>query len=196
MKTVCILIIAILPLFLIGKEKMKPQHFPGGIISLNNDTIPAEIIFESILKSQSQVKFIDAGGKKKVFKPQTIKGFFVTTKSKKLYFESRNDIRISVFPSKKGNFVLRISNDIYPLYYFVTSRMKNIGIETQMIQIPNYLIRMDNRWHHFNEHNFTDCTKIFSDDAALVKAIKNGQYKFENFPEIVARYCKSIESLN
>lgn len=198
MKTTLFLFVMLLSATLLGstKQKLKSGYQPGGIISLNNDTIAADIKFESILKLQNEVKFIDAGGKKKSFKPGVISGFFVNTNNGKLIFESRDDIRISVFPSKKGDFVLRVSKDIYPLYYFVTTKMINTGIESEMVEVPHYLVRMDYRWFHYNKDNFEDCVKLFKDDRSLVKDIEKSKYQFSDFPEIVARYCMTIKSKN
>ncbi|WP_319503570.1 hypothetical protein [uncultured Draconibacterium sp.] len=175
-------------------NKQKKGYVNGGIISLNNDTIAASIKKENILKLQSEVKFIDAGGKKKSFKPGVISGFFMDTENGRATFESRDDIQLSIFPSKNGNFVLRLSNNIYPLYYFVTTKMENTGIESEMKEVPHYLVLMGYRWYNYNEDSFETCTKLFSDDKALVKDIENGRYEFSDFPEIVERYCETIKA--
>lgn len=189
-----LLIIASLNVFGKSFQKKKQGYLPGGIISLNNDTIAASIKKENILKLQSEVKFIDAGGKKKSFKPGVISGFFMDTENGRVTFESRDDIRLSIFPSKDGNFILRLSDNIYPLYYFVTTKMENTGIESEIIEVPHYMVLMDFRWYNYNEDSFETCTKLFSDDKALVKDIENGRYKFSDFPEIVERYCETIKA--
>ncbi|MCY1722477.1 hypothetical protein OU798_19160 [Prolixibacteraceae bacterium Z1-6] len=198
MKTIAFLLIFVIPIpiFANNTQQKRTGYTEGGIISLNNDTIAASIKMENILKLQTEVKFIDAGGKKKSFKPGVINGFFMDTENGRVNFESRDDIRISVFPSKKGNFVLRLTDDIYPLYYFVTTKMQNTGIESEMTEIPHYLVHMDYRWYHFNENNFEDCVTIFKEDKGLVKDIKNERYSFSDFPEIVERYCNTIKSIH
>lgn len=196
MKTLTFLLILALPLFTFAdfNTKQKQGYSKGGIISLNNDTIAASIKMENILKLQNEVKFIDSGGKKKSFKPSLIKGYFIETENGRVNFESRDDIRISVFPSKKGNFVLRLSDDIYPLYYFVTKKMENTGIESEMTEIPHYLVHMDYRWFHYEKDNYKEVAKIFKEDRALVKDIKQGRYNFGDFSEIVDRYCQTIKA--
>lgn len=180
----------------IAPQKQKQNYQPGGIISLNNDTIFASIKMENILKLQNEVKFIDAGGKKKSFKPGVISGYFIDSENGRIHFESRDDIRLSVFPSKSGDFVLRLSDDIYPLYYFVTTKMENIGVESEMAEIPYYLVRMDYRWYNYNKDSFKTCAKIFKEDKGLVRDIEKGRYSFSDFPEIVDRYCQSIKAKN
>jgi len=198
MKTTIALLIIFLHinLFATSYQKEKPGYLKGGIISLNNDTISASIKMENILKLQNEVKFIDAGGKKKSFKPGVITGFFIETENGRVNFESRDDIRLSVFPSKNGDFVLRLSDDIYPLYYFVTTKMENTGIESEMNEIPHYLVHMDYRWYNFNKNSFKTCTNIFKEDKALVKDIENDRYDFSDFPEIVDRYCQTMKGKN
>lgn len=198
MKTITFLLIFIIPLHLFANnnQQKKPGYNDGGIISLNNDTIAASIKMENILKLQSEVKFIDAGGKKKSFKPGLISGYFIETENGRVNFESRDDIRISVFPSKNGDFVLRLTDDIYPLYYYVTTKMKNTGIESEMKEIPHYLVHMDYRWYHYEESSFKTCAKIFKENKGLVKDIENGRYSFRDFPEIIDRYCLSIKEKN
>ncbi len=175
-------------------QKSKPGYYPGGIISLNNDTVFADIKFESIVSLQGRVKFIDAGGKRKSFKPDMIQGFFIKINNKELFFESRDDIKVSVFSPKRGSFINRISNDIYPLYYYITTRMENTGVESRMVEEPNYLVRMDYRWYKYNNSNFEDCIEIFEQDRNLVKDIEKGKYSFIEFPEIVSRYCNTIKT--
>jgi len=196
MKTTLLILVFLVPFTLLGEEnqKKKQNYKSGGIISLNNDTIQAQIKMESILKYQTEVKFIDGGGKRKSFKPGVINGFFIDNEGERTIFESRDDIRISVFPSKKGNFVLRISNDVYPLYYFVTTKMKNTGIESEMVEVPHYLVHMDYRWYHYNQDNFEDCALIFKDVRSLAKDIEKNKYDFNDFPEIVDRYCQAIKT--
>ena len=196
MKTTLLLLFIILSLtaFSSSFQKKKQGYLPGAIISLNNDTIYADIKSDKILKLQTAVKFIDDGGKKKTFKPGMINGFYYETEEGKMFFESRDDIRISIFPSKKGNFVHRISNDIYPLYYFETSRMENTGPESVMVAVPHYLVYLDFRWYHYNKDNFEDCDKLFKDVRSLSRDIQNNKYRFEDFPEIVERYCKGVKA--
>jgi hypothetical protein len=195
MKTQLLLVLFIFPLTIFAKDlqKVKQGYAQGGIISLNNDTIYASIKRENILKLQSEVKFIDAGGKRKSFKPGLISGYFFETENGRVNFESRDDIRISIFPSKNGNFVLRLSDEIYPLYYFVTTKMKNTGIESEMLEVPHYLVHMDYRWYHYEENSFKDCAKIFNENKGLAKDIESGVYSFGDFPEIHDRYIQSIK---
>ncbi|WP_346854159.1 hypothetical protein [uncultured Draconibacterium sp.] len=195
MKTLLLFIIFIFPFAISAQkvQKVKQGYAQGGIISLNNDTIYASIKQENILKLQSEVKFIDGGGKKKSFKPGLINGYFFETENGRVNFESRDDIRISIFPSKNGNFVLRLSDDIYPLYYFVTTKMKNTGIESELVEIPHYLVHMDYRWYHYDTNSFKDCAKIFSENTGLVRDIESGAYSFGDFPEILDRYTQSIK---
>ncbi len=171
----------------------KDRYFPGGIISLNNDTIAANILLENITKMQKQVKFIDAGGKKKSFKPNMINGYFLEAEDEKMFFESRDDINLTAFPSSKGYFYYRVSNDAIPLYYFVTTKMENTGVESQMAEVKNYLVKKDLRWYLYTKENFRDCVKLFEDNRMLVNDIKNNKYDFEQFPEIVKRYCSSMK---
>ena len=96
--------------------------------------------------------------------------------------------------SKKGNFVHRISNDIYPLYYFETSKMENTGPESVMVAVPNYLVYMDFRWYYYNEDNFEECALLFKDVRNLSSDIKKEKYRFEDFPEIVERYCAAVKA--
>lgn len=184
-----------IPFFAFGQKgnRNADNYFPGGIISLNNDTITANILLENITKMQKQVKFIDAGGRKKSFKPDMINGYFLEAEEEKMYFESRNDINLTAFPSNKGFFYYRISNDAIPLYYFVTTKMENTGVESQMTEVKNYLIRKDLRWYLYNNENFKDCVGLFEDNRMLVNDIKNNKYSFEQFPEIVKRYCSSMK---
>ncbi len=195
MKQFLILLILIIPfsLFVNGEQKKASKYRPGGIISLNKDTIAAQIKMESMTKLQQEVKFIDAGGKKKSFKPTMISGFYFESDDGKMFFESRKDIRISAFGSRKGYFVHRVSNDILPLYYFVTNKIINTGVESKTVQIPSYLIQKDYQWNHYTTNNFEDCVKIFGENINLVKDIENHKYSFDDFPEIVERYCKSIK---
>lgn len=175
----------------------KDSYFPGGIISLNNDTIKATILLENITKMQNKVRFIDAGGKKKSFKPPMINGFFLETDGGRMVFESRDDIALSAFPSKKGHFYYRVSNELYPLYYFVNTEMVNTGIESEMVEVKNYLIQMNLRWYQFTKENYKDyCEKLFNSNRALVRDIENDQYKFEQFPDILHRYVVSLQSQN
>lgn len=196
MKTIQLVLLLAISFSLFGNapQKKKGNYLPGGIISLNNDTIAASIKMENILKLQAEVKFIDAGGKKKSFKPGLISGYFIETENGRVNFESRDDIRISVFPSKNGNFVLRLSDNIYPLYYFVTTKMQNTGIESEMAEIPHYLVHMDYRWYHYEKSSFKTSVKIFKENKGLVKDIEKDRYSFGDFPEIVDRYCESIKA--
>lgn len=190
-----VLLTFLIPVFAFGQKGKgnSDDYFPGGIISLNHDTITADILLENITKMQKQVKFIDAGGKKKSFKPDMINGFFLETEEEKMIFESRNDINLTAFPSNKGFFYYRISNDAIPLYYFVTTKMENTGVESQMSEVKNYLIRKDLRWYLYSKENFKDCVSLFEDNRMLVNDIKNNNYNFEQFPEIVKRYCSSMK---
>jgi len=176
--------------------KKDKRYFPGGIISLNNDTIQANILLENITKMQNEVKFIDAGGKKKSFKPPMINGFFLETEEGKMIFESRDDIILSAFPSKKGHFYYRVSNEVILLYFYVTTRMENTGIESEMVEVKNYLLRKNLRWQLFTKENYKDCVKLFDDNRSLVRDIENNQYEFEQFPEIIHRYVLSMQSQN
>ncbi len=180
-------------LFTYGQKKSSDKYRPGGIISLNKDTIAAQIKMESITNLQQKVNFIDAGGKKKSFKPNMIYGFYFKTEDGKMIFESRKDIRISAFVSRKGFFINRVSNDIFPLYYFVTTKIVNTGVESQTVQVPYYMIQKDYRWNYYTTENFEDCVKIFSESSSLVKDIQDKKYTFDDFPQIVERFCKSIK---
>jgi len=195
MKSIVCLLLFIFPLSLWSNsfQKEKTAYRKGGIISLNNDTISADIKVVSILDFQKEVNFIDAGGKKKSFKPKMIEGFFLIAENDTMAFESRNDIQIGAFPSKKGNFVYRVSNDICPLYFYLTTKMNNIGVEVAMTEVPHYMVRIDYRSYHYQESNFEECVSIFKDNRMLVKDIQDNKYSFSDFPEIVARYCQSIK---
>lgn len=195
MKQKIILLILLIPFSLFANEPQKKDsnYRPGGIISLNHDTIAAQIKLESILNLQKVVKFIDAGGKKKSFKPQMISGFYFDTETDKMFFESRKDIRISAFTSKNGYFVNRVSDDILPLYYFVTTKIVNTGIESETVQVPYYLIHRNYRWNHYTIESFEDCAEMFTENSTLVKDIKNGKYTFDDFPKIVERFCNSLK---
>ncbi|HCE58218.1 MAG TPA: hypothetical protein DER09_10415 [Prolixibacteraceae bacterium] len=194
-KIMVLLMFFLVPVFAFAQtEKNKnDKYFPGGIISLNNDTVAAKILLENITKMQKQVKFIDAGGKKKSFKPDMINGFFLEAEDEKMIFESRDDINLTAFPSNKGYFYYRISNDAIPLYYFVTTKMANTGVESQMEEVQNYVVKKDFRWYLYTKENYEDCVKIFEDNRMLVNDIKNGKYTFAQFPEIVKRYCSSMQ---
>lgn len=190
-----LLMFFLVPLFAFAQtdKNKNDNYFPGGIISLNNDTVAATILLENITKMQKQVKFIDAGGKKKSFKPDMINGFFLEAEEEKMIFESRDDINLTAFPSNKGYFYYRISNDAVPLYYFVSTRMENTGVESQMEEVQNYIVKKDLRWYLYTKENFEDCIKLFEDNRMLVNDIKNRKYTFEQFPEIVKRYCSSMQ---
>lgn len=194
-KTAALVMFFLVPLFAFSQadKSKKDKYFPGGIISLNNDTIAASILLENITKMQNQVKFIDAGGKKKSFKPDMINGYFLESEDEKMIFESRDDINLTAFPSNKGHFYYRVSNDAIPLYYFITTKMENTGVESQMAEVQNYLVKKDFRWYLYTKENFRDCVKLFEDNRMLVNDIKNNKYIFEQFPEIVKRYCSSMQ---
>ncbi len=177
-----------------GVQNKQSKYRPGGIISLNNDTILANIKLESIYDLQNKINFIDAGGKKKSFKPDIINGFYFDTEDGKMIFESRDDVQISALPSKRGYFVNRISNDICPLYYFVTRKMINLGVESKLITIPYYLIHKNNSWHYINTESFGDCVKIFRDYDVMVKDIKDDKYTFDDIPNMVEKYCQFVKN--
>ena len=196
MKAPLYLLLLLLPICLYseGAQNKISKYRSGGIISLNNDTIYAKIKFEPIYNLQDEIKYIDAGGKKKTLKPDRANGFFFDTDDGKIIFESRKDIRISAFPSKNGYFVYRISNDIYPLYYFVLCKMVNIGVELSTVQVPYYLIRKNFEWHIIRVENFKDCVEIFMEYDVLVKDIKNNKYTFDDVPKITERYCQLVKN--
>ena len=195
MKTTLLLLILLLPICVFSQtnQDVNPDYLPGGIISLNNDTILVDIKLESILVLQDKVKFIDASGTKKSFKPPIIKGFYFDVDDGGMVFESRNDVRVSAFPSKYGYFVNRVSNGICPLYYFELQKMKSVGMESKMVKVPYFLILKNNSWEYVNSDSFEDCINIFSDDIILVSNIKSGKYTFDDIPKMVEKYCKFLK---
>ncbi len=195
MKTTLLLLLFLLPfcLFSQTRQTAKSGYRPGGIISRNNDTILVDIKLESIYLLQNEVKFIDESGKKKSFKPNIINGFYFDTEDEKMVFESRNDIRVSALAPKYGYFINRVTNDVCPLYYFVNHKMVNVGIESNMVNIPYYLILKNGNWEYISSESFDDCVNVFKDDAALVNDIKADKYSFNDIPEMVKRYCKSVK---
>ena len=194
MKQRIVLLLVVISSFTFANEKQKKNsnYLPGGIICLNNDIVAVQIKNDEIINLQKEVKLIDLEGNKQTFKPNMISVFFYDTENGRMIFESHKNLGITAFRPKNGYFLCRLSNNIYPLYYFVEKKMTKIGVESKMVPMPSYIIKRDNNWFYYNESNFKDFAKNFSENTQLAKDLKNNKYTFEDFPEIFQRYCNSI----
>ena len=133
MKTTALFIIFIIvPVCLFSQQIAKDGKYSKGKIFLqNNDTVNVYVKVESIYNMQDGILYLDSVGNEHPLLPSKAFGFCLLYKNDTMNFESRKDLNMVLFVSKKtkNNFVYRISGGSLPLYYFIEKQLVMDGID-------------------------------------------------------------------
>ena len=125
-----------------------------------------------------------------------------------MYFESRKDLNMVLFVSKKtkNNFIYRISGGSLPLYYFIEKQLVMDGIDQVQAERPRYLVLFDQDWYPISSKYFVgEFRKLFSnlkekynakEMKVLLNEILDGKYNFEDTPAVIERLRKIPSAQN
>ena len=201
--SVLILLIILAPLGLFSFERDKDsQYSRGKIFLLNGDTVPVYVKSVPIYNMQSGIQYLDTIGNKHSLIPSMAKGFCLMYKNDTVYFESRKDLKFVLFTSKKSksSFIYRISNGKIPLYYFVEKGLKMDGIDQVTVELPRYMILLDQEWYSLTKKYFvSDFKKLVSNLKGvlntqqmdgLYKEVEDEKYKFDNTRLVIEKLNK------
>lgn len=198
-----ILVFAIVPFWLYSDEKDKDTKYARGkIYLLNNDTVDVYVKSESVYDMQGGINYLDSTGTAYSLIPSKAKGFSLFYKNDTMDFESRKDLRLVLFTSKKtkSNFIYRVSNGSLPLFYFVEKQLVMDGIDQVQVDFPRYMILLDQEWFSITSKSFAaDFTKLVSNlkevynneqMKALLTEVADGKYKFDDTPLLIEKLTK------
>jgi hypothetical protein len=198
-----ILILLIIPMWLLSDEISKDVKYSRGKVFLQNgDTVKAYIKSEAIYNLQSGIHCLDSLGNEYSLLPSNAKGFCMMFKNDTMYFESRRDLKTVLFTSKKSksSFIYRISNGKLPLYYFIEKGLKMDGIDQITVELPRYLILLDQEWYSLTKKYFvSDFKKLISnlkgvlDKEQLDKLyfeVADEKFEFDNTPLLLGKLNK------
>jgi hypothetical protein len=160
----------------------KKQWYSGGIINLKGDTVKGLISPTYLADMRNYVTFKDSIGKRVIYRPKLIKGFYYYQNSDTIIFESKMDLG-DVFI--KGQFLLVIFRKNISCYY--TEEMETAGYIS--IRMPSFFIyKGDVRFGVFPISFKKNCKTIFSDDNELLDELDKGQYTFGDLPRLALKY--------
>ena|GEM_PF-1060794 len=201
--TALILFFAFVTFGLFSDDMAKDVKYSRGKIFLpNNDTLDVYIKVESLYNMQSGIQYVDSTGNEYSLIPSKAKGFCLLYKNDTMYFESRKDLKMVLFSSRKSksSFIHRISNGNLPLYSFVEKKLVRDGIDQVLADFPRYMVLLDQEWFSITVKYFvSDLKRLFSNlkgeynaeqMKALMNEIEDGKYKFEDTPLIIERSNK------
>lgn len=204
-----IFILVIVPFCLFSEAIVKDgKYSKGKIFFQKNDTLNVYVKVESIYNMQDGIHYLDSTGNEHSLLPSKATGFCLLYKNDTMYFESRKDLNLVLFVSKKTKhkFVYRVSDGSLPLYYFVEKQLVMDGIDQVQADRPRYLVVFDDEWYSISSKYFiNEFRKLFSNlkgtyDARELKALLNeiadGKYNFEDTPAIIERLSKIPVSQN
>lgn len=183
MKTSAIIfILMIVSLSLFSQQIVKDGKYSKGKIFLQkNDTVNAYIKVESIYNMQDGIRYLDSIGNEHLLLPSKALGFCLLYKNDRMYFESRKDLNMVLFVSKKtkNNFIYRISGGSLPLYYFIEKQLVMDGIDQVQADRPRYLVLFDQDWYPISSKYFIgEFQKLFSNlNPTCSVSIKNKEKK-------------------
>lgn len=204
MKTnILIFIFGIIPFWLFSNIDAKDVKYSRGKIYLpNNDTVNVYVRSESIYNMQSGIHYLDSTGTEHSLVPTKAKGFVLLYKNDTMEFESRKDLKMVLFTSKKSksSFIYRVSNGHLPLFYFVEKQLVMDGIDQVLSDFPRYMILLDQEWFSVTPKSFvSDLKKLVSnlkgelntDQINLLwKDVVDEKYKFGDTPLFIERLNK------
>lgn len=206
---VLMLIFALSPFFLSADEISKDLTYAHGKLFLqNNDTINVYIKVESIYKMQNGIQYVDTVGHEFTLLPNKAKGFCLMYKNDTMYFESRKDLKMVLFTSKrtKSSFIYRISNGKLPLFYYVEKELKMDGIDQVTVDTPRYLILLDNEWFSLTKKYFaSDFKKLISNLKGVLNKgqmdklyydVADEKFNFDNAPLLIEKLNNIPEANN
>jgi len=198
-----ILIFAISPFWLFSDEKTKDTKYSRGkIYLLNNDTVDVYVKSEPVYDMQGGIHYLDSTGTAFSLLPSKAKGFSLLYKNDTMNFESRKDLKMVLFTSKKSksNFIYWVSNGSLPLYYFVEKQLVMDGIDQVKVDVPRYMVLVDQDWFSITSKSYAaDFTRLISNlkevynneqMKALLTEVADGKYKFDDTPLVIARLTK------
>ena len=201
--TALILFFAFVSFGLFSDDIAKDVKYSRGKIFLqNNDTVDVYVKVESLYNMQSSIQYVDSTGNEYFLLPSNASGFCLLYKNDTMYFESRKDLKMVLFSSKKSksSFIHRVSNGNLPLYYFVEKELVSDGIDQVLADFPRYMVLLDQEWFSITVKYFvSDFKKLISNlkgeynmeqMKALMNEIEDGKYKFEDTPLIIERSNK------
>ena len=150
MKTSALIIFfAFVPFGLFSNEIAKDVKYSRGKIFLkNNDTVDVYVKVESLYNMQSGIQYVDSTWNEYSLIPSKASGFCLLYQNDTMYFESRKDLKMVLFSSKKSksSFIHRVSNGNLPLYYFVDKELVMDGIDQVSADFPRYMVLLDQEW--------------------------------------------------
>ena len=198
-----LLFLLLVPMWLSADEKVKDVKYSRGKVFLQNgDTVNAYIKSEALYNLQSGIQCLDSLGNEYSLLPSNSKGFCMMFKKDTMYFESRRDLKTVLFTSKKSksSFIYRISNGKLPLYYFVEKGLKMDGIDQVTVELPRYLILLDQEWYSLTKKYFVnDFKKLVTnlkgvlDKEQLDKLyfeVADEKFEFDNAPLLLEKLNK------
>ena len=201
--SILILVFLIVPFVLFSASSPKDVKFSKGkIFFQNGDTVNVYIKVAKLYDLQSGIQYLDTAGNEHSLLPSKAKGFCLLYKNETLYFESRKDLKMVLFSSKKSksSFVNKVSGGNMPLYYFVEKKLVMDGIDQVSVEFPHYMILLNQEWISISTKYFVnDFRKLVSSlkgeyNAEQMKALMNeiidGKYKFEDTPVVVEKFRK------
>jgi hypothetical protein len=184
-------------------EKVREIKYSHGKVFLQNgDTVNAYIKSEALYNLQSGIHCLNSTGNEYSYLPSNAKGFCMMFKNDTMYFESRRDLKTVLFTSKKSksSFIYRISNGKLPLYYFIERGLKMDGIDQVTVELPRYLILLDQEWFSLTKKYFVrDFKKLCSylsgvlnadQLSILINDVTDSKYKFEDTPFVIEKLNK------
>ena len=140
--SILILVFLIVPFVLFSASSPKDVKFSKGkIFFQNGDTVNVYIKVAKLYDLQSGIQYLDTAGNEHSLLPSKAKGFCLLYKNETLYFESRKDLKMVLFSSKKSksSFVNKVSGGNMPLYYFVEKKLVMDGIDQVSVELANAL---------------------------------------------------------
>ncbi len=210
MKTSLLLFIFIIvPFCLFSQQIVKDGKYSMGKIFLQkSDTVNVYVKVESIYNMQDGIQYLDSAGNEHSLLPSKALGFCLLYKNDTMYFESRKDLNMVLFVSRKtkNNFVYRISGGSLPLYYFIEKQLVMDGIDQVQADRPRYLVLFDQDWYPISSKYFIgEFQKLFSnlkdvynakEMKVLLNEIIDGKYSFEETPAVIDRLSKLTKAQN
>jgi hypothetical protein len=196
-------------MWLAADEKGKNVKYSRGKVFLQNgDAVNAYIKTDALYNMQSGIHCLDSTGNEYALLPSNAKGFCMMFKKDTMYFESRRDLKTVLFTSKKSksSFIYRVSNGKLPLYYFLEKGLKMDGIDQVTVELPRYLILLDQEWFSLTKKYFvSDFKKLISNLKGVLNKqqmdelyndVADKKFKYDNTPLVIEKLNKIPSFVN
>jgi|GEM_PF-2179311 len=191
--------------------KAEDKYAKAHIVMHSKDTMNIYVKSTSLYELQNRLEYKDAFGKIHVLTPNDVKSFYFVDKKDTTWFESKRGLNLGFLENDERSvyFMMRVSKNHVPLYYFVRAKNKREGFDEYTQYSPNYLVFYESDWYVMTETNYTSkLIKLFKvlklglgydvlmDFEKLERDIKRDKYKFEEIPEIFEKYNSIYQSQN